>query len=161
MIDLSQFYQRRSQDLSLVSLCNWYILSSYVHKLLLPFWTCRNLLMVVIQRPEYQVSYVHKLLLPFWTCRNLLMVVIQRPEYQVSWLSSQLLLLLCTHCGYTLQLLMYRYWMFNILIKCLHMLFINDHAWSCNARITYPYDNNVDINCIHMIFLISVAVASH
>lgn len=133
MIDLSQFYQRRSQDLSLVSLCNWYILSSYVHKLLLPFWTCRNLLMVVIQRPEYQVS----------------------------WLSSQLLLLLCTHCGYTLQLLMYRYWMFNILIKCLHMLFINDHAWSCNARITYPYDNNVDINCIHMIFLISVAVASH
>ena len=133
MIDLSQFYQRRSQDLSLVSLCNWYILSSYVHKLLLPFWTCRNLLMVVIQRPEYQVS----------------------------WLSSQLLLLLCTHCGYTLQLLMYRYWMFNILIKCLHMLFINDHAWSCNARITYPYDNNVDINCIHMIFLISVAVVSH
>ena len=133
MIDLSQFYQRRSQDLSLVSLCNWYILSSYVHKLLLPFWTCRNLLMVVIQRPEYQVS----------------------------WLSSQLLLLLCNHCGYTLQLLMYRCWMFNILIKCLHMLFINDHAWSCNARITYPYDNNVDINCIHMIFLISVAVASH
>ena len=133
MIDLSQFYQRRSQDLSLVSLCNCYILSIYVHKLLLPFWTCRNLLMVVIQRPEYQVS----------------------------WLSSQLLLLLCTHCGYTLQLLMYRYWMFNILIKCLHMLFINDHAWSCNARITYPYDNNVDINCIHMIFLISVAVVSH
>ena len=133
MIDLSQFYQRRSQDLSLVSLCNWYILSSYVDKLLLPFWTCRNLLMVVIQRPEYQAS----------------------------WLSSQLLLLLCTHCGYTLQLLMYRCWMFNILIKCLHMLFINDHAWSCNARITYPYDNNVDINCIHMIFLISVAVASH
>ena len=133
MIDLSQFYQRISQNLSLVSLCNCYILSSYVPKLLLPFWTCRNLLMVVIQRPEYQVS----------------------------WLSSQLLLLLCNHCAYTLQLLMYRYWMFNILIKCLHMLFINDHAWSCNARITYPYDNNVDINCIHMIFLISVAVVSH